>query len=423
MRHPALLPVLFTLSAIGCDGKEAPTDTSTAATVTYYGDMEPVIVEKCGSCHAPGGVGPGDWTDPETAKTNAFVMNVYVQAGKMPYPAADPTCRDYEGSHRLHLTDAEKALFQAWVDADAPLGDEAERTPGLSVPDLSLDDTDITLTPFESHEVSVGEDRNEYWCVVLDNPLTETRYVTGLDVDIDNRQAVHHLLLAIDYGGDAGIEYGTDGKQRSFACPDPIVESDWMLLHAWAPGMEAVEFPEGVGLKVEPGQQLVLQYHYYDDDPSTPTGSDQSGYRLRTTDSVEVEAQMSAVGPTRFNITAGEPAYSAADKMRNEWGDITVYGVFPHMHLLGKSMRSWIGKSGEEDVCLIGGGYDFGAQMTYMFKEPAIWPQGSNLNVECTWDNSAESPYQYNDPPQNVTFGEGSDEEMCFALFYYAFAG
>ena len=93
------------------------------------------------------------------------------------------------------------------------------------------------------------------------------------------------------------------------------------------------------------------------------------------------------------------------------------------MHLLGKSMRSWIGKSGEEDVCLIGGGYDFGAQMTYMFKEPAIWPQGSNLNVECTWDNSAESPYQYNDPPQNVTFGEGSDEEMCFALFYYAFAG
>ena len=28
MRHTAPLPALFLLSAIGCDGKEAPTDTS-----------------------------------------------------------------------------------------------------------------------------------------------------------------------------------------------------------------------------------------------------------------------------------------------------------------------------------------------------------------------------------------------------------
>jgi hypothetical protein len=44
---------------------------------------------------------------------------------------------------------------------------------------------------------------------------------------------------------------------------------------------------------------------------------------------------------------------------------------------------------------------------------------GDTVHTTCTWDNSEDNPNQFNEPPENVQWGEGTNEEMCFFLFYF----
>ena len=59
-------------------------------------------------------------------------------------------------------------------------------------------------------------------------------------------------------------------------------------------------------------------------------------------------------------------------------------------------------------------------QPTYWFDEPVRIGASDLLSVSCTWDNSAENPRQLSDPPRDVTWGENTQEEMCYALMYAA---
>lgn len=412
-RAVLLLPLL-----VAC--KDQAADDSTASTdLRWYPDIEPIMMEKCATCHQAGGLGPGDWTQYASAAAGSAAIKAYVQAGAMPLPAADADCRPYHGHERMHLSDAERDAIIAWADGGAPEGDPAQST-NPQLPVLSLSDTDITLSMPAAYTLAPAQDGNDYWCMVLDNPLTEPRFITGFDVELNNRAVVHHMVLAIDQGGDAGIEYGTDGHQSTFQCRDPIVESDWLLLHAWTPGMEPVEMPEGVGLRLEPDDQIVLQMHYFTD-PEGPSQTDLSAYKLRTAESVPTESYMTAFGPQRIVIPPDEPAHTVEASIRNTFGGpLTVYGAFPHMHLLATGYDSKITRQDGSEECLVRGAYDFDHQMTYMFEEPAIIQPNERLSMSCTWDNTADNPRQYNDPPQTVRFGEGSNEEMCFLLFYYS---
>ena len=413
--------MLIIAALLACNGDNPPADDSTSATEgpTWYADVEPLVYEKCSACHNEQGVGTGDLTDAEVAQSYASTMAVWVEQGEMPLPAADPSCRPYVAHERMNLSEEEKQLFTDWAEAGAPLGDEADRAEGLSIPVTTLQDTDTTVSMTHAHPLELAEDGNEYYCQVVENPFTETTYITGIDVELGVPEVVHHIVFAIDMGGDAGIEYGTDGTQQEFQCRDPVVESDWLLLHAWTPGMEPVEFPDGQGLKVEPGQQLVMQMHYFGDPANPPT--DLSSYKLRTTDTIERPVEMAAIGPTNFIIEAGDAEATASDGLRNNFGvDFEILGAFPHMHLLGSHFSSWIIKDDGSEECVLDGEYDFDHQMTYMFEEPALFEDGDRLRFQCTWDNTADNPDQYNDPPQDVTYGEGTNEEMCFLLFYYS---
>jgi hypothetical protein len=410
---------MLLIAALACSGTDPVDSTPATDGPTWYADVEPLVYEKCSACHNAQGVGTGDLTDPGVAVSYASTMKVWVEQGEMPLPVSDPTCRTYVGHERMNLTEDEVALIGAWADAGAPLGDEADRAQGLEVPLVQLQDTDVTIPMIREHELDLAEDGNEYYCQVVDNPFTETTYITGIDVDLGVPEVVHHMILAIDQGGNAGIEYGTDGDTDEFQCRTPVVESDWLLVHAWTPGMEPVEFAEGQGFRVEPGQQLVLQMHYFGDPANPPT--DLSAYKLRTTDTVDRPVEMAAIGPTGFTIPAGDNSFTAADGLRNSYGvDFEILGAFPHMHLLGSHFSSWINKADDSEDCLLDGRYDFDHQMTYMFEEPALLADGERLRFECTWDNSSDNPEQYNDPPQDVHYGEGTTEEMCFLLFYYS---
>ena len=400
----------------GCSDKSAD-DTSASDTATWYRDVAPVVEKSCATCHDGHGVGGVNLTDPATAAAMAGAMASYVSAGIMPPPSADPDCRDYAGAQRMNLTDEERALFQAWYDAGAPLGDPSTAPDPVSW-GTTMEDPDVVLTmPFE-YTLSPDLDGNEYYCVELENPLTETAYVTGLDVLTGNPSVVHHMILVKDEGGDAGEAWGVDDPSQGFPCRDPMMEDDWTMLHAWAPGMDVTEMAAGTGMKIEPGDQLILQMHYFADD-ADEGATDQSSYLLQTeSSSPGKEVQLVAFGPSGFRIPADEADHQETEELYNSYVPIHVYGVFPHQHLLGTHYESWVENEDGSTECLASGDWNFDHQAFYMYQEPYTLEVGSTLYGQCTWDNTADNPWQYNDPPEQVTYGEGTNQEMCFFLFY-----
>lgn len=383
---------------------------------TWEADVSPIVQRSCAGCHHTGGVGSGDLTTYASAAPLASAIAAYTSAGLMPPPAMDPSCRSYVGHERMVLTDAEIETLANWADDGAPEGNPID---ALTWEEPTLDVVDAELLLPVAHAVVPQSDGNEYHCQILDNPFTETTFLTGFEVLVDAPSVVHHTVLAIDRSGDAGAGSGEADLSDGWDCRSPITEDDWAILHAWAPGMEPTAFGEGLGLRVEPGDQIVLQMHYFGDVEDEGT-LDQSGYRFRTASAVDTEVRMDAVGPSGFVLPAGEVT-SPEESLLNEYGiEVTVHGVFPHMHMLATSYSSRLEGNGGTECLAASDAWDFGHQATYLYDEPAVWSPGESLVSTCTFDNTADNPAQYNDPPQQVTYGEGTNQEMCFFLYYYS---
>lgn len=419
MRLRFCLILLFSACSQQTDQNHSDETATTSATgVTWYTHIEPLIQKNCAACHHSEGVGGLDLTTPETARDNAMKMAVYVESGAMPLPAANPDCRDYKGSEQMVLTDDEVQHFRDWADDSAPLGNP-DNAPDPIDWSQSLEDPDLKIHLPVKHSVETDASGNDYRCFELENPFDAPTYITAFDVDLDNAAIVHHMILAIDTGKNAGTYTGDEDLSDGWYCGDRIIETDWSLLHAWTPGQLPLEFKPGDGMLVNPDDQLVLQMHYYYNG-SEPL-EDQSGYLLKTASEVDRNVLMYPYGPVPFTIPAGASEHTESASLTNPYFDFEVLGVFPHMHWLGTEYRAWVtNEDGESTECLVDADrYDFDHQSTYMYKEPAIWRKGETVHTSCTWDNSENNPNQYNHPPQDIEWGEGTNEEMCFFLFYF----
>ncbi|WP_437841860.1 hypothetical protein [Sorangium sp. So ce1153] len=410
---------LLALAVAGCGTGSEPEpepEPEPEAQVTWHGDIEPLVQRACASCHDSGGVGGVTLTDAATARALSGRMAARVASGEMPPPALDPSCRPYTGADRMNLDAAERERFAAWASAGAPLGDPSEAPPpGPPAPHLG--DPDVVLEMPEAHEVAPDADGNEYYCMILDNPLDAPAWITSLEALPGDPEVVHHMGLYRDQGHDAGAGYGAPPGAKGFACREPVLELDWQLLHAWAPGGGRTEFPAGTGLRIAPDDQLVLQIHYYS--PRKLGAVDRSSYHLRTAPGeLDTEVTMDVFGPVPFTIPAGAAAHTERSSFESVGAPTKIYGLLPHMHLLGRSYNAWIEDEAGAPSCLARGAFEFHHQALYMFDEPVTLLPGQRLVTECTWDNSAASPDQYNDPPRDVAWGEGTTQEMCFLVAY-----
>ena len=60
--------------------------------------------------------------------------------------------------------------------------------------------------------------------------------------------------------------------------------------------------------------------------------------------------------------------------------------------------------------------WDFNWQNSYYFKELHRLPQGTIVKLDATFDNSADNPNNPNSPPQDISWGEKTTDEMCLAF-------
>ena len=414
----------------GTPGEVEPgdgTDDTVAVGPTFHKDIRPMLDQYCTRCHAEGGQGGLNFEDPAFVQTLASVMLDRIESREMPPPAADPNCRDYVGSEYMFVPDAEIAKFGEWVEAGTPLGVEIEE-PELDLPVWKeLADADMTLRMPESYAPSFDDEENpanEYRCFILEHDSDEPFYITALHPIVDEASLVHHIVIFKQETRSTGpYAEGTYDPAVGVNCIDNMRGLSAGMLAGWAPGMVPVELPSGTGLKVAPNEQLIIQMHYYLPGPDAVGRTDRSGYAFRTADTVERELVMFPLGETgnnAFTIPAGDPKFTHTSSLEIPafiTEDITIYTTFPHMHVLGTGYKGWITRPDGQDDCIVESQqYDFGNQLTYVLNEPVKVRGGDTVNFSCTWDNSAENPNNFYDPPQEIRYGERTDEEMCFAF-------
>ena len=245
---------------------------------------------------------------------------------------------------------------------------------------------------------------------VVPVPVTETRYVRGLEFRPDNFNVVHHAGVQLDatnsskLADDRDVQPGFDGMQRTnMRMPD-----GHML--GWIPGKTPFTTEDNMAWRLEPGTDLVFELHLQ------PTGKPeevQCSVGLYFTDQAPTRFPfLLRLGSQTIDIPAGDRHYVIQDAYELPI-DVELMGVYPHAHYLGKAMRGraklpdgstqWLVRIPE---------WDFNWQDMFQLAERMFLPKGTIVEMEFTYDNSADNVRNPNPVPQRVVYGPKTTDSM-----------
>lgn len=376
----------------------------------------------CTRCHFSGGPGTGDFTKYDEAVSWAAAGLARIDAGEMPPPAADPACRSYHGHERMTLPLDARDLLADWIDGDTPEGDPADAVYVEQLV-LEIDSPDVTVQlpmPYTPDFNTPDSPGNEYRCFLLEHGQTETFFISEMAPILDAAQLIHHVVVYRVSENSVPDDYD---PAVGYECQDDAGKVLPGMIAGWAPGMVPIQFESGTGVRIDPQSRIGVQFHYFRANPEDEGTADQSGYSFRTTPSVKTEARMFPIGTLNFTIPANEADYTreGTSSLPTALGAVTIHGVMPHMHVLGSAFKMWRGRNEVEECIVEMHDYDFDNQLTYMLDPPVHLDPGEPINYSCSWDNSAENPDQFFQPPQDIRYGERTDEEMCFGFSLVSF--
>lgn len=382
--------------------------------VTYSADVAAILLQNCATCHRPGEVSPFSLLTYETAKKRAKQIALVSKSRFMPPWKADS---HGEFVDERRLSDAQIATLQEWADAGAPEGNPKE-TPALAKFKtgwkLGTPDSIVGLT--EPYKLA-ADGKDVYRCFVIPTDAKQDVFIKALEVHPGNRTIVHHVIAYLDTSGsarkldekDPGPGYSTSGGGPGFLPAG--------FLGGWAPGNDARLLPQGIGNLIPKGADMVLEVHYH---KSGKPETDQTQVGIfYAKEAISKRVRMLPIINPFFNIPAG-----AEDHVVNAgmpiYNNITVLGVTPHMHLLGRSMKVTATLPDKTQKPIVNvPDWDFNWQISYVFKEPLKLPAGSNISLVAHYDNSTKNPHNPNISPRDVTWGEQTTDEMCIAFLGY----
>jgi mono/diheme cytochrome c family protein len=419
-----IAPLLFGLAA------------AAAAQPTYTREISRILQSRCTQCHRPNDIAPFALDSYQAAADFREDIVRVITDRIMPPWKPVPGHGEFRGSYAL--TDEERARIVQWVEAGVPYGEEAD-LPEATAPtgDWLLGEPDLQLEMQEAYEPPRGRDM--YRCFVLPTDFAETRFVSAVDILPGDRRYVHHVILYLDTTGEAeqldekdpGPGYtcfgGPGTSVTTGAGAVTALLTNGISLGGWAPGTRPAHLPSGIGMQLPPRARVVMQIHYYARGGTAPDRTRAGIYFSR--DPVERRLLYVPILPIdirgRINMTI--PGGAADHEIRAEFPvppllDAHVVNVFPHMHLLGKKIRADIvSPRAEERPLIYIDDWDFNWQGPYTYVEPVALPAFSRVRLSCRYDNTEANPRNPSNPVKTVTWGEGTEDEMCLVFLGLTF--
>jgi mono/diheme cytochrome c family protein len=410
------LAALFALAASACTSAvgehpstSVPVDTSDSHP-SYAEDVAPILMKSCASCHQPGGIAPFSLLTYEDARDAAGAIKAKTATREMPpfNPDNSGDCNTFEDAR--WLSEEEIATLADWVDAGAPEGDPA-KAPAPPEPPAALQGKTTTLDMGVTYLPDQTRD-DDYRCFIVDPALDHDRFLTAFEVKPGDQRVVHHLILftldsdaAEKQAADLDQADGKDGYQ-CFGGPG-VIDSRFVV--GWAPGGGPTYYAEDTGIRLYGKRKLVMQVHYNLANGAHP---DRTTVDLALTDSVAKEATITRVAAKNINLPPGMARVEAKGtfKVPAAAGEVTVWGVAPHMHTRGTTMDVTATSGGKTSCMVKVPRWNFHWQSFNRYTTPLTLAGGSQVSITCGYDTSKET--------KTITSGEGTENEMCINFLY-----
>lgn len=183
------------------------------------------------------------------------------------------------------------------------------------------------------------------------------------------------------------------------------------MIYGSGVGAPDFAFPPGIGLHLPAGTRLLLNLHLYNATDQPLAGTSGTLFEEAAPGELAHFAELVLAGPTLgLTIPVGSSTQQgtcAISRISN--APIQVFALSQHMHKLGTHMKSVITRSGSPDIVLQDIPYDFESQAFHTTDLVELQPNDT-LTTYCSYDNTTGA---------TVSFGESSNDEMCFTDLYY----
>ena len=413
--HRGLLGVAVVLTTLGiaapapAQQRGALPAANAADAVTFNKDIAPLLFENCSTCHRSGSVAPFSLLTYDDARPWARAIKQAIQTRSMPPWKPEPGLGGpFVGDRRLN--DAQIDLIARWVDTGAPEGNPADLTPPPEWPTgWRLGEPDLVIEMPEPYTLraSAGDVFPKF---AIPIPVSDMRYVRGVEFQPRNGRVVHHANMRID-PTRSSRELDERDPEPGYEGVTPFTARypDGHFL-GWTPGQLPPLAGEGMAWRLNPGSDMLLELHLM---PSGQPEAVQCRIGFFFTDEAPTKTPfMIRLGKQNLDIPADAKDYLSRDRYILPV-DVDVYGVQPHAHFLAREVKGMATLPDGTNQWLINiKDWDFDWQDSYRYAEPLFLPKGTELRMEITFDNSVANPRNPHSPPRRVTFGQKSSNEM-----------
>ncbi len=397
--------------------------------VTLQGQMNwaenvaPILFDHCTKCHHPGGIGPSSFMTSDEASNNAASILSAIMDDYMPPWPANPDYRHFLNENVL--TETEKNTIENWVMNGAPSGDIAlAPTPPSYNNQTQLAQVDFSGTTPINTSQAVAQDY--YRTFVIPSNYSVDQFIDGIEIIPGNSEIVHHVVIYYDPTNEclsldaADPEPGFPTNGTGGGLPDAAY-----FIGTWVPGKGPQNLPQGFGIRAEANGYYLIEMHY----PAGTVGQqDETILNIKHSSSSNPREAWYSPIITHDPSTLDEAALIIPANTERTFHatynvpiNISLIGIFPHMHLIGKSIKSFC-VNGTDSIPLIDipqcyFNWQFGYDLTQLVRLPAQ----SQLKAIATYDNTINNPNQPVTPPQLVTAGEETTDEMMVIFYLYSY--
>lgn len=444
---------------------------SSAAGVTFHGDVEKILQKSCQPCHREGQIAPFPLMTFEDAAGWSGMIREVVESRRMPPWHADP--RHGTFSNQRSLPAGERDLLMRWVDAGSPRGDPALRpAPAVFPGEWQIGEPDAVFEMATAFRVP-AEGKVKYQYFTVETGFEDERWVQAMEVRPGARDVVHHILVFAQDPRDPERWKRESGGGTSgyFA--------------AMVPGERPIVYADGMAKRLPARSTLVFQIHYTTNGAAREDRSRIGLVFARKPVKREVHTRSAVARELR--IPAGAERHEV--KSFHTFSKPTrILSYLPHMHIRGSAFLYeahyparvkvskdpwsghfpesvvrrlrhdaddgalvWLGKleaeafdalaayydgaedrsaletlraAGKSEILLSVPAYDFGWQSNYRLAEPKLVPAGTLLECTATYNNSRSNFALTEDMwTKPVRWGDQTWQEMMIGYFDCVAAG
>lgn len=403
--------------------------------LNFYDDIQPIIHNKCATCHRPGGGGPFNLITYNDVQQRANFIRKVITKGYMPPWKADDHYTTFANNRKL--SDEELEKITTWIDAGTPKGKVNTNAEKMLLQKIDQGTAyerapDLTLKMKYSYRLK-GDGSERFMVFKIPFEFQDESNVEAIEFTTNNKKIIHHANFAIHPVSDPAIDiYNTVdsidlGTSRHVYQQWLPYKKEMTYYGGWIPGASFESYPADMGWVMPKRGVLLLTIHF------PPLGKDEESIS-----GVNFFFKKTPIARKVKVISLGSGGIGERDiypplmllpndvqtfnlRVTNQTEDITVLYVWPHMHYLGKVFKSYATR-GQDTIPLVHiPDWDFRWQEIYRYQDPVILKKGDIVHVSGTYDNTADNPMNPSNPPKFVESSGDmrSDQEMLTMLLIY----